>query len=104
FDEVRHQDAIDQESGTVFDDYRQFPNLLHKTKRALQYFRRRLARGDDFNQLHPMNWVEEMETKHALGLMRRGRKFRDWQRRGVGGENRVFAGQFIERLKDLLFE
>src|SRR5258705_9861741 len=79
FDEVRHQNAVDHEAGTVFDNDWQFADLLYETQRTLQNFGRSLTRGDDFNQLHSMNRIEEMQTEDTLRLMSAGRQFRDRQ-------------------------
>src|ERR1043165_2404195 len=68
FDQVRHENAVDEETGAVFDHHRQLPNLLHETNRTLQHFRGGLLSHDHFHQLHAVNGVEKVNANHALRM------------------------------------
>ena len=57
FDEVGHQNSVDQEAGAVLHDDGELADLLHEANGALQDGRRSLASGDDFDQLPPSTVV-----------------------------------------------
>ncbi len=59
---------------------------------TLQNLRRGLARGDDLDELHPVNRIEKMQADDTFRMSRAGGQFRNRQRRRVRGENRVLAG------------
>src|SRR5260370_32314622 len=81
---VWHEDAVDEEAGTVLHDHRQFADLAHKLQGALQDLRRSLAGNDDLNQLHSVNRVEEMQAENTFGPARARGKFGNRQCRRVG--------------------
>src|SRR5712691_11691813 len=98
FNQVRHQDSIYEEPGTVLDDHRELADLLHETQGACEHFRRGLAGSDDLDELHAVDRVEEMQAENPLWPARAGGQFRDRQSGGVGGQDRVLTGKFVETL------
>src|SRR6266850_7858702 len=65
-DQIWHQNPIHQKAGTVFNYYRELADLLHKTQSPLQNLRRGLSRGNDLDELHSMDRIEEMQANDAF--------------------------------------
>src|SRR2546426_12798319 len=68
FDQVGHENAVDEEAGAVLDHDRQLANLLDKTDGALEHFGSGLFGHDYFHQLHAMHRVEEMDADDTLRM------------------------------------
>ena len=102
--QIRHQNPIHQKAGTVLHDDRQLADLLHKTQRAFRHFRTGLPPDDHFDQLHPVDRVEEMDAHDALRRLRARGNFGDRQGGRVGGQNRVRPRPLSEPLENLLLQ
>src|SRR5438270_11823784 len=60
--QVGHQNAINEEAGTVLYQDRKFADLLDEAQAPLENFGRGLAGGHNLDKLHAMNRVEKVKA------------------------------------------
>src|SRR5262249_49765369 len=103
-DQIRHEDAVDQEPGAVLDHDRQFSDLLDELHRSSDDGRSGLTTDDDLDQLHAVDGVEEVNADDSFGAASAGGDLADGKRGSVGGEDGVGSGQFVQAREELSLE
>ncbi len=80
--------------------------LPSRSASAVAAARRRIGprRGDDLDQGHERNGVEEVHAHHPLRAGRGDRDLRHRQGRGVGGQDRGRGGRRVEAAKRVALE
>ena len=70
FVEVEREDPVDQETGTVLHDHRRFAQLDRECVRGDQRLRGTAFAGDDLDERHAIDRVEEVQAYDTFGTHR----------------------------------
>ena len=100
----RHQNAVHDEGGEVFGAGCGFAEPFHNSGQRFIGF---LIGGDAANkldQLHDRHGVHEVEPHEAFGPIGGRSQPCDGNRRGVGGQDRIFAQMRCKACKNLLLD
>ena len=102
--EVREEQGIDDEAGAVRHLDGALAALFGEFTCRGDRFVACGQRANDFDQLHHMSWVEEVNAANAVWPLAHRCHFYDRERRGIRGEDRVFAADRIETCEQVLFD
>ena len=100
-EQVRHEQAVDDEAGLVLRVDSELAELLAELEAGRERFLVGRHGLDDLEQRHHLSRVEEMEADEPLGPLGRGRLVDHRQRRRVGGEHRAVLDDAVELLPHL---
>ena len=88
FEQIRKEDAVNEEPGTVAHNHWQLGDLAHKTERAGNGGVRGFRSDHNFDQFHSTDWIKEMQSDDALGRFGFGCEIGNWQGGSVRGQHR----------------
>ena len=78
--QIRHEQPIHDEAGTVMRAHRRFAQLRAKCNHLFVNHRFRRNRSHHLDQLHHRDRIEEVQPDETLRALRSGSDFRDRQR------------------------
>src|SRR5262249_43301196 len=98
--EVRRQDAVDDEAGTVLDHDRRFGQRHGPAPQQVDGAAVGVGTADDLDQRQLVDRVEEVTAGDAAAVFQPLRDGGDGQRRGVRGQDGVGAGNAVQLGED----
>src|SRR5712692_8564828 len=102
-EQIRHQQAVDDESGAVRGTHRYFAKLRSEGHHLLEHRGVGGNRADHLDELHHRHGIKKVQADKTSGALRGRGDFRDADRGGVAGENGFWRTDFIESGEELPF-
>ena len=104
FEQIGKKDTVNEESGAVLYHHRELPDLPGKEERTFFRFVGSLFSDHDFDQFHPADRIEKMESDDAARMLGLRGEIADRKRGSVGREDVSVVDFRVEVVEDGSFD